>query len=174
MPALALAAPVWVGLGVVIVVCGLRARSSLRALEVGCRTVAVLWVVAGAGYNAAALWSGADYSGFADAADVRFVTRTWESLVVPHHGLFIGLLVVFEAAAGLLALARGRPRQVALLALIAFDVLLLSFGWAYVFWSLPIASALALLLRAELGRAGTAGSQRGVTQDLSPAAGPRS
>lgn len=53
--------------------------------------------------------------------------ETWESLVVPNHELFIGLLIAFEATAGALV----------------------SFGWAYLVWSIPLVVALSLLRRAE-------------------------
>ena len=86
-------------------------------------------------------------------ADVAFVRQTWESLVVPNHTLFIGLLVVFEATTGILVLFAGRPRQLALLALIAFNTAVVSFSWFYLFWSAPIVVALGLLLRAERRRA---------------------
>jgi hypothetical protein len=139
---------VWVGLGAAIVACSLRASRSRRAYEVGVIAVSVLWVAAGAAANAYFLARGADYSGFADGASTSFVRDTWESVVVPRHGLFIGLLIAFEAAAGVLVLIEGPPRQVALLVLIAFNVALVSFGWAFLAWSAPLVVALYLLWRA--------------------------
>ena len=139
---------VWVGLGIVIVAGSLRARRSRRAYATGVTAVSVLWVVAGAGANAYFLARGADYSGFADGASTSFVRETWESLVVPHHGLFIGLLIAFEATAGLLVLVEGPVRQAALLLLIGFNVALVSFGWGFLVWSVPMALALSLLWRA--------------------------
>jgi hypothetical protein len=139
---------VWVGLGIVIVAGSLRAARSRRAYLTGVTAVSVLWVVAGAGANAYLLARGADYSGFADGASTSFVRETWESLVVPHHGLFIGLLIAFEAAAGVLVLIEGPPRQVALLVLVAFNVALVSFGWGFLAWSAPMVVALYLLWRA--------------------------
>jgi hypothetical protein len=139
---------VWVGLGIVIVACGLRAARSRRAYVTGVTAVSVLWVLAGAGANAYLLARGADYSGFADGASTSFVRETWESLVVPHHGLFIGLLIGFEATAGVLVLLEGPVRQAALLLLIGFNVALVSFGWGFLVWSVPIVAALSLLWRA--------------------------
>jgi hypothetical protein len=139
---------VWVGLGIVIVACSLRAGRSRRAYATGVTAVSVLWVVAGAGANAYLLARGADYSGFADGASTSFVRETWESLVVPHHGLFIGLLIAFEATAGLLVLVEGPVRQAALLLLIGFNVSLVSFGWGFLAWSAPMVVALSLLWRA--------------------------
>jgi hypothetical protein len=139
---------VWVGLGIVIVACGLRAARSRRAYLVGVAAVSALWVVAGAGANAYFLARGDDYSGFADGASTSFVRDSWQSVVAPHQGLFIGLLIAFEAAAGVLVLVEGRVRQMALLLLVAFNVALVSFGWGFLVWSVPMLVALSLLWRA--------------------------
>jgi len=141
----------WVGLGIVIVASSLRAARSRRAYLAGVTAVSALWVVAGAAVNASLLARGADYSGFADGASTSFVRETRESLVVPHHGLFIGLLIAFEAAAGLMVLVEGPVRQAALLVLIGFNVALVSFGWGFLAWSAPMALALYLLWRAGRG-----------------------
>jgi hypothetical protein len=139
---------VWAGLGAVIVTCSLRAARSRRAYAIGVSAVSVLWVVAGAAANAFFLARGADYSGFADGASTSFVRQTWESLVVPHHGLFIGLLIGFEAIAGALVLVGGAVRQWTLVVLIGFTVALVSFGWGFLIWSVPMVVALSLLWRA--------------------------
>jgi hypothetical protein len=141
--------PVWLSVGAFVFVCSLRAGRSVRALRWGLRGVCLLWLVAGAGVNAGILVSGSTYSGFADGADVAFVRETWESLVVPNHTWFIGLLIVFEATAGLLVLVPGLPRRLALMALIGFNLAVVSFSWFYVFWSVPMVVALGLLLRAD-------------------------
>jgi hypothetical protein len=140
---------IWVGLGVLIVTCSLRAGRSRGAYLVGVAAVSVLWVIAGAGANAYFLARGDSYSGFADGASTSFVRDTWESLVVPHQGLFIRLLIAFEAVAGALVLVQGRIRQTALLLLIAFNVALVSFGWGFLVWSVPLVLALSLLWRAD-------------------------
>jgi hypothetical protein len=140
---------VWVGLGLVILVCSLRAAGSRRAYMVGVAAVSALWVVAGAGANAYFLARGDDYSGFADGASTSLVRDTWQSVVVPHHGLFIGLLIAFEAAAGALVLLQGRIRQTALILLIVFNLALVSFGWGFLIWSAPMILALSLLWRAD-------------------------
>lgn len=143
----------WFLLGVVIVGSSLRAASSLPAYRIGLGAVSMLWVLAGAGANTYFLLRGDDYSGFADGASTGFVRETWESVVVPHHTLFIGLLIVFEASVGVLVLIEGRARQAALLLLVAFDVALVSFGWGYLVWSVPMVTALLLLWRAGRHRA---------------------
>lgn len=160
MSNVAVLGPVWVALALLIIVCALLAHRSQRAFAVGCAGVAFLWVVAGAAFNATARITGENYSGFADAADIQFITNTWESLVVPRHQLFIGLLIAFQTVAGMLVLVPGRPREVALLALIAFNLALVSFGWAFVFWSLPMATALTLLVKAQRHRAEHPASHR--------------
>jgi hypothetical protein len=150
---IAVLGPVWAGLAVVILVSGLRAGRSPQALRTGCLAVSALWLLAGAGVNAGMLVAGRSYSGFADGAALAFVHETWESLVVAHQAVFIGLLIAFEAVAGVLVLFPGRPRQAALLAVIAFTVALVSFGWGFLLWSVPVTAALVLLLRAERRRA---------------------
>jgi hypothetical protein len=140
---------VWASLGVVILVAGVLAGRHPRALQVGCWAVAALFLAAGALVNAVFLARGDDYAGFADGSASAFVRDTWASLVVPHHHLFIGLLVVFEAAVGVLVLLGGRLREVGLGAAVAFHVALVSFGWGFLLWSGPMVLALLLLLRAE-------------------------
>lgn len=155
---------IWVSLGVVVLGSGLRARRSVAAYRTGVYATSVLWVVGGAAGNGWLLTRGGDYAGFADGASFGFVRDTWDSLVVPHHTLFIGLLIAGEALAGLLVLVPGRIRQAALLGLVAFNVLLLSFGWAYLVWSAPLVLALGLLWQAGRAPGGEA---------FSPAAPPR-
>ena len=140
---------IWVACAVVIIGAALRARDSAWATRVGELGVAVLYLVAGALVNTVYLIQGEDYSDFADGSYLPFVRDTWASLVVPHHELFIGLLVAFELAVGLLALAGGRYAELGLLAAAGFHVALLAFGWWFYAWSLPVLAALVLLLRAE-------------------------
>jgi hypothetical protein len=143
----------WCVLGLTVVVSAALVNRRERALLWGVVAVALLFVPAGALVNAAYLLAGRDYAGFADASWSALVTDTWESVVVPHHHLFIGLLVVFELVVGLLVLVPGLPRRVALAAMIAFHVALLAFGWTLAVWSVPMVWALARLLRAEVDRA---------------------
>ena len=46
-------------------------------------------------------------------------------------------------------LGRGRRTQLGYVAAIAFHVALLSFGWGFYVWSVPMIGAFSLLLRAE-------------------------
>jgi hypothetical protein len=116
----------------------------------------VLYVAAGAAVNTFFLLRGDDYAEFANGSAIAFVRHTWRDLVVPHHELWIGLLVVFELCVGILAVLGGRRTQLAYLAAIAFHLALMSFGWGFSLWSLPMIAALVALLRGErqLERAG--------------------
>ena len=139
----------WAVLGLTTLVASLRAHRSRNARLVGRWAVALLFVVAGAGVNAWYLATGTDYAGFADASAIPFVRETWRAVVAPNQELWIGLLVAFEATAGVLVASGGRRTQLGLVAIIGFHLALLSFGWFFVFWSLPMLLALGLLLRAE-------------------------
>lgn len=138
----------WAVLGVIIFGGALLAHRSPTAYRAAIGALALLYLPAGAAAHAWNLATDVSYSGFADWSWSSFVTETWESLVVPHDWIFIGLLVVFEASVGVLVLFAGRPRRLALVLILAFHVALVSFGWAYLVWVLPMAVAVVLLLRA--------------------------
>ena len=137
---------IWVTCAIVIVSSAVRARRHPSALRTGRLGVGFLFLVAGAAVNGFFVLRGDDYVAFADGSPVAFVRDTWASVVVPHHDAWITLLVVFEVAVGVLALSGGRRTQLAYLAAIAFHVALLSFGWGFFLWSLPMISALVALL----------------------------
>lgn len=159
----------WFGLGLLVVGCSVGAARSRRAFVVGIAAVATLWVAAGAGANTWFLARGDDFSGFADQASTSFVRDTWESLVVPHHVVFIGLLIAFEATAGALVLVPGPVRQVGLVLLMCFNVALLSFGWGYLVWSVPLVVALESLRRADTRWAGAAAGRTSANGTVSTA-----
>lgn len=142
----------WGVLGLTIVASGALAGKHRRALPIGLGAVSLLWVVFGAGANAAMLADGTSYTGFADGSPVAFVTDRWQSLVVPHHHLFIGLLIAGEALFGVLVLVPGRARDLALAALVAFNLTLIVFGWGFAIWGVPVATGLLLLRRADRAR----------------------
>ena len=140
----------WLVLGIVTFVCALRAGGSVRAMHAGRAALGVLFVVFGALVNAIYLIADPDsYTTFADSSPFSFVRDTWASLVVPHVGLFITMLIVFEAAAGALILSGGRRTQIGLIALIGFHVGQLAFGGVLWPWAAVMLTALVLLLRAE-------------------------
>ena len=141
---------IWGVLGLTIVGAAIRAGRSARARRTGRIAVGALYIGAGAVVNAAFLARGDDYAKFADASYIPFVRDTWRSLVVPQHELFISLLILFEAAVGALVLSGGRRTQVGLVGALGFHVALLTFGWGFYLWSIPMLGALIMLLRAEL------------------------
>jgi len=141
--------PIWVLLGAIVFISGLRAAGSTRAMRTGRFALALLYIGAGAVVNLGFLLSGADYADFGDGSYIPFVRDTWASLVVPNVVFFISLLIAFETAVGVLALRGGRSTQLGLIGAIGFHIALLSFGWGFYIWSVPMLVALALLLRAE-------------------------
>jgi hypothetical protein len=139
----------WAVLGVIIIGGALLAHRSHTAYRAAIGALALLYLPAGAAAHAWNLATDVSYSGFADWSWSAFVTDTWESLVVPHDWIFIGMLVAFEATMGVLVLIPGRSRRIALALILAFHVALVSFGWVYLVWVVPMVTALVLLRRAE-------------------------
>ncbi len=139
----------WAVLGLVVMGGALLAHRSRTAYRVAVGALALLFLPAGAAVHAWYLATDVSYSGFADWSWSSFVTDTWETLVVPHDAIFIGLLIAFEATVGVLVLVPGRARRIGLVLIMAFHVALLSFGWAYLVWVAPMLAALVLLLRAD-------------------------
>jgi hypothetical protein len=140
---------IWVSCAVVIATAAIRSRRHPSALRVGRIGVGVLYLAAGAAVNSFLLARGDDYAEFAQGSSIAFVRDTWASLVVPNHDIWIGLLIAFELGVGVLALLGGGRTQLAYAAAIAFHIALLSFGWGFFLWSIPMIAALAALLRAE-------------------------
>ncbi|GAA3518471.1 hypothetical protein [Nocardioides daeguensis] len=140
----------WLVLGGVVLVAAVRAGRHARALLVARWALGLLFVVFGALVNALYLVLDPDYyTDFAEPSPFGFVRDTWDSLVVPHLGLFITILIVAEAVAGALILSGGRRAQAGLIALIAFHVGQLAFGGVLWVWAPLMLVALGLLLRAE-------------------------
>lgn len=140
----------WLILGGTAFVAALRAHRSRRAMYVGRWALGVLFILFGAAVNAVYLTIGNDYyADFADASPFPFVRDTWESLVLPHQWLFISLLILFEATAGVLVVTGGRWTQTGLLGLIGFHIGQLAFGGVLWPWAAVMLAALVLLLRAE-------------------------
>ncbi|HXV93103.1 MAG TPA: hypothetical protein VD813_07380 [Pseudonocardia sp.] len=149
------------------VVAGVLSVRSRRAMHVGRAAVGVLMLLGGAVFNLVQLVSGSDYSGFAEQAHFRWVTGSWEAVVVPNHVVLIALLVVFEATVGVLVLSGGRRTRLGYLGAIAFHLALWLFSWFLTVYCLLMLPALLLLLRAER----RAASAPGAHPDAKPQAG---
>ena len=140
----------WLVLGLTTLVAGVVTVWRPGALRVGRVALGLLMLVGGAVVNALYLATGVDYGDFADHSMLRFVTDTWRSLVAPHQGFFIGLLIAFEALVGVLVLIGRRAAVVGMVAVLGFHVGLMFFGWAFWVWSVPMLIGVGLLLRAQL------------------------
>ncbi len=139
----------WSVTEVVIFVAAVWAWWSRQAMYVGRVAVATLFIAGGALFNTLTFATGGDYSDFADASYLPFVTDTWHSVVAPNQYIFIPLLIAFEAVVGVLVLTGGRRTQRALVGAIGFHIGLMFFGWEYYPFSIAMIAAFALLLRAE-------------------------
>lgn len=145
-----IAGPVlWSVCTVTAVVCAVPAARSRRARYTGRIAVGVLMLVGGAVFNAIQLASGNDYATFADPSPLHWISRTWRAVVPANSVVLIGLLVLFEAAVGVLILSGGRRTQLGYVAAIAFHLALWVFGWFEIGYCLIMLPALVLLLRAE-------------------------
>jgi hypothetical protein len=139
----------WLLLGSLTIGGALRAGRSRRAYRLALGALAALFLGAGAAVNTAYLLLDQSYSHFAQGSSFAFVQSTWESMVVPREAFFISLLIAFEATMGVLVLVGGRGRRAAFVLIAAFHVALLSFSFWYLLWSVPVISAMWLLLKAD-------------------------
>lgn len=139
----------WVASAIAVVTAAIRSRRHASAVRMGRLGVGFLFIVAGAAMNGWFLMRGDDYGKFASGSYIPFVRDTWQSVVVPNHELWIGMLIAFELAIGVLSLAGERHTQLAYALAIVFHVCLLSFGWGFYLWSIPMVVALATLLAVE-------------------------
>jgi uncharacterized membrane protein len=144
---------------VALVTAVLASRHRLARLT-GRIAVGVLMLMGGALFNAVNLATGGDYAGFADSAHFGWVTAAWQAVVAPNQQLLIGLLVVYEAAVGVLLLLGGRRTRLGYVGAIGFHLALWLFGWFVTIYVLIIVPALVLLLRAERRADHTAGNSR--------------
>jgi hypothetical protein len=152
----------WSACVVAAIVAAVLASRHRWARYLGRVAVGLLMLVGGALFNAVNLGTGGDYAGFADGAHFGWVTTAWRAVVAPNQPVFIGLLVAFEAAVGVLILLGGRRTQLGYLGAIGFHLALWLFGWFVTIYVLVILPALVLLLRAER-RATTVTAARGTT-----------
>jgi hypothetical protein len=82
------------------------------------------------------------YQHFADHGLFGFVRTGWSELVMATPAIYGLLLMAGEITAGTLLLVGGRAARIGWIAVIAFHIVLMVFGWWIWAWSLP---ALALL-----------------------------
>ena len=139
----------WTACGIVTIVAALLAGRSARWRQVGRVVTGVLFLIGGALMHVITLATGGDYAGFADPAHFQWVSDSWRAVVAPNQLFFIGLLIVFEATVGLLAISGGRRTQLGYLSIIAFYLLLWLFGPIETVFVLVILVPMYLLLRAE-------------------------
>jgi len=139
----------WIVCGLATLIAGVMATRGRRWLNLGRFAVGILFLVGGATFNFITLVFGEGYDGFADDAHFGWVTDAWGSIVAPYQGVWIGLLVAFEAVVGLLVLSGGRRTQLGYVAVIAFYSALWVFGWFTTIWAALMIPVMVMLLRAE-------------------------
>ncbi len=139
----------WLACGAATIIAAVLAPRSRSARYLGRAAVGVLFIIGGALLHVINLATGADYAGFADPAHFAWVTAAWRGVVAPNQVLFIGMLVVFEATVGALAVSGARRTQLGYLGVIGFYLALWLFGWFETVWCVIMLAPMVLLLRAE-------------------------
>jgi hypothetical protein len=112
----------WMTFGVATVIACLLSSRSRRAMLIARAMVGMVMIVGAALLNTVYLLAGNDYAVFMDASWFPWVTETWRAVVPSNHVLLIGLLILFEAAVGVLILIGGRMTQLGLACAIAFHL----------------------------------------------------
>ncbi|WGX95098.1 hypothetical protein [Nocardioides sp. L-11A] len=92
------------------------------------------------------------YRPFADGAFLPFVRDGWADVVMVHPELYGLLLMAGEIVLGVCLLVGGRAARVGWAGVIAFQLLLVLFGWGFLFWVVPALAVLVPLARRDLGR----------------------
>ena len=92
------------------------------------------------------------YRPFADAALFSFVREGWADIVMARPELYGLLLMAGEIALGVCLLVGGRAARVGWAGVIAFHLLLVLFGWGFLFWVLPALAILGPLAWRDLTR----------------------
>ena len=139
----------------------LESRTSLDAVpHERTRAAAVRRFVGGfylvmGGINAGIVVADPDtYRTFADGAYWSFVTDTWRDVVMAHPVPWILALAVGEVVLGLLLLRGGAAARAGWIGVIAFHVLLMSFGFGFWLWAVPALAVLVPLAVADWPRLG--------------------
>lgn len=90
------------------------------------------------------------YRHFADHGLFAFVRDGWREIVMAAPVTYGLLLMAGEILAGALLLLGGRAARVGWVAVIAFHVLLMVFGWWIWLWCIPVLTVLVTLARRDL------------------------
>lgn len=121
---------------------------SARAAAVR-RFVGGFYLVMG-GINAGiALADAETYRTFADGSFWPFVAEAWHEVVMAHPVHWILLLAAGEVVLGLLLLRGGPAARAGWAGVLVFHVLLMSFGFGFWLWSVPVLAALVPAARAD-------------------------
>lgn len=94
------------------------------------------------------------YRPFADAALFPFVRDAWAEVVMARPELYGLLLMAGEIALGTALLAGGRAARVGWVGVIVFHLLLVLFGWGFLFWVVPALAVIVPLAVRDLRRPG--------------------
>lgn len=92
------------------------------------------------------------YRPFADGAVLPFVRDGWTDIVMARPELYGLLLMAGEIALGVCLLVGGRAARVGWAGVIVFHLLLILFGWGFLFWVVPSLAILVPLARRDLAR----------------------
>ncbi|QSR33397.1 hypothetical protein CFI00_0185 [Nocardioides sp. S5] len=122
---------------------------SARAAAVR-RFVGGFYLVMG-GLNAGIVLADAEsYRTFADESFSSSVTDAWRQVVMTHPLAWILLLAAGEVVLGLLLLRGGPAARAGWVGVLVFHVLLMSFGFGFWLWSIPVLAVLAPAARADM------------------------
>lgn len=113
------------------------------------RFVGGFYLVMG-GINAGiALADAETYRTFADGSFWSFVADAWQQVVMAHPLAWILLLAAGEVVLGLLLLRGGPAARAGWAGVLVFHVVLMSFGFGFWLWSIPVLAALVPAARAD-------------------------
>ncbi len=89
------------------------------------------------------------YRSFAAASPWGFVRDGWSSVFMAQPTSWGLALMAGEAALGVLLLRGGRAARVGWVGVITFNLLLVLFGWGFLFWTVPVVALLVPVARAD-------------------------
>ena len=87
------------------------------------------------------------YAPMADDSPWRFVRDGWSDIFMAEPELWGLFAAALEITLGVLLLIGNHPARVGWVAIIAFQVAVLLFGWTYLVWSVPAVAVLTLAAR---------------------------